>query len=102
MTVSEPTAARVAVLEDRFRKNPRVHTRVIDFNDPPDAEYSANGTGESRGVVGDMLEHVSPLHAVDVRRVFVTAAKLVRRGGKVVEFVPAFPFAMRFDRELGH
>ena len=81
MTVSEPTAARVAVLEDRFRKNPRVHTRVIDFNDPPDAEYSA-------AYAVNVLEHVA-----DDTAALAGAAKLVRRGGKVVVFVPAFlPF----------
>ena len=45
-----------------------------------------------------MLEHV-----VDDVAALKGASRLVRRGGKVVVFVPAFPAAMsRFDRELGH
>ena len=45
-----------------------------------------------------MLEHIE-----DDRGALRGAASLVRPGGRVVVFVPAFPFAAgRFDRAIGH
>ena len=63
----------------------------IDLEEPQAANYSA--------VVGlNVIEHV----ADDVGGLRA-AARLVRPGGAVVMFAPAFPFAMSdFDRSIGH
>ena len=91
VTVSEPTADGVRELADRFAGDPRVTCRAIDFTRPPQGEYSAV-------YAVNVLEHVA-----DDVGALAGAAALVRAGGKVVVFVPAFPSAMsRFDRELGH
>ncbi len=91
VTVSEPTPEAIVPLQERFGIDQRVHYEVIDFTDPPDANHSA-------AYAVNVLEHVA-----DDRAALVGASKLVRPGGNVVVFVPAFPFAMsRFDRELGH
>ena len=91
MTVSEPTADGVRGLAVRFAGDPRVTCRTIDFTRPPPGEYSAV-------YAVNVLEHVA-----DDVGALAGAAALVRAGGKVVVFVPAFPSAMsRFDRELGH
>ena len=91
VTVSEPTADGVRGLAVRFAGDPRVTCRTIDFTRPPPGEYSAV-------YAVNVLEHVA-----DDVGALAGAAALVRAGGKVVVFVPAFPSAMsRFDRELGH
>jgi SAM-dependent methyltransferase len=57
----------------------------------PDANYSAV-------VALNVLEHIE-----DDSGALRGAARLVRPGGKIVIFVPAFPFAAgRFDRLIGH
>ena len=90
-TVSEPTLGAVTALAERFADDDRVACRLIDVTDPPEADHSA-------AYAVNVLEHVA--HDVGALE---GAANLVRPGGKVVVFVPAFPFAMsRFDRELGH
>jgi hypothetical protein len=91
VTVSEPTLEGVAALRDRFAGDPRVDCKVIDFTDPPDGEHSA-------AYAVNVLEHVA-----DDVGALRGAARLVKRDGRVVVFVPAFPIAMsKFDLELGH
>jgi SAM-dependent methyltransferase len=91
VTVSEPTPEGVEALRDRFAGDARVDCCVIDFTDAPAGDHSA-------AYAVNVLEHV-----VDDVAALAGAARLVRRAGKVVVFVPAFPAAMsKFDRELGH
>ena len=91
VTLSEPTAEAVEELEQRYARDPRVRCRVIDMADPPSGTHSA-------AYAINVLEHVPD----DVGALARTKA-LVRDGGKVVVFVPAFPIGMsRFDREIGH
>jgi SAM-dependent methyltransferase len=91
VTVSEPTPEGIGALERRFAGDARVDCRLIDFTDPPAADHSA-------AYAVNVLEHVA-----DDVAALNGAAALVRSGGRVVVFVPAFPIAMsRFDRELGH
>ena len=91
VTVSELTPEGVAALQHRFDDDARVDCRMIDFTAPPNADYSA-------AYAVNVLEHVA-----DDVGALSGAASLVTGGGKVVVFVPAFPFAMsRFDHELGH
>jgi SAM-dependent methyltransferase len=91
VSVSEPTPEGVAALRDRFAGDARVDCCVIDFTEAPARDHSA-------AYAVNVLEHVD-----DDVAALTGAARLVRRGGKVVVFVPAFPVAMsKFDRELGH
>ncbi len=91
VTVSEPTPRAVRALQRRFAGDARVDCKLIDFSSPPPADHSA-------AFAVNVLEHVA-----DDVKALRGAAAMVRNGGRVVVFVPAFPFAMsRFDRELGH
>jgi hypothetical protein len=91
VTLSEPTPEAVEALEHRFAHDPRVRCRVIDIDDPPSGAHSA-------AYAINVLEHV----ADDVGALERTRS-LIRTGGKVVVFVPAFAIGMsRFDREIGH
>src|SRR5215470_2035667 len=78
-------------LEQRFHGDERVEVAEIDLTQPPRREHSAL-------VAVNVLEHVED----DVAGLRA-AHTLVRPGGRVVIFVPAFEFAMsRFDRAIGH
>lgn len=91
ITVSDVDARRRARLEQRFADEPRVMVRDLDVFAPGSGSYSA--------LVGiNVLEHIE-----DDSGALRSAHQLLRAGGKVVIFVPAFPFAMsRFDRSVGH
>ena len=91
LTVSEVDREMLERLRTRFADDPRVGVEEIDLEDAPAGRYSA--------VVGlNVIEHV----ADDVGGLRA-AAGLVRPGGAVLVFVPAFPFAMSdFDRSIGH
>lgn len=90
-TVSETDPARLAHLHERFASSPVVRVRELAV---PVAER-----GDHSAVVAyNVLEHI--YDDVDAVRSF---ARLVRRGGRVVLVVPAFPSAMsRFDVAIGH
>ena len=91
LTVSETEPALVEHLRERFADDPRISVRSLDLLDAPPAQHSAV-------VALNVLEHI----ADDVAGLRA-AGHLVRPGGAVVAFVPAFPFAMsRFDRAIGH
>ena len=91
ITVTEIDPARAAVLHDRFRDRPEVHVRTIDVLSPPPGTHSAF-------VAFNVLEHIP-----DDVGALSAAHTLLRPGGAVVMFVPAFQLAMsRFDREVGH
>lgn len=91
ITVSEVDEEMLTRLRRRFDGDARVVVEEIDLEDAPAASHSA--------VVGlNVIEHV----ADDVGGLRA-AARLVRPGGAVLMFVPAFPFAMSdFDRSIGH
>lgn len=91
ITVSDADASRRAALDKRFASDQRVTVRNLDVFAPHDAAHSAM-------VALNVLEHIE-----DHVRALAAAHRLVRPGGNVVMFVPAFPFAMsRFDRDVGH
>jgi SAM-dependent methyltransferase len=91
VTVSEPSESGVERLRGQFAGDPRVDCRRIDFRDPPSGDFPA-------AYAVNVLEHVA-----DDVSALRGAARLVRPGGRIVVFVPAFPVAMsRFDREIGH
>jgi hypothetical protein len=91
ITVTEIDPGRAAVLQERFVGRPEVHVRIIDVLDPPPGKHSAF-------VAFNVLEHIP-----DDVGALRAAHTLVRPGGAVVMFVPAFQLAMsRFDREVGH
>ncbi len=91
LTVSETDPALVERLGQRFESDARVSVRELDLLDAPPAEHSSL-------VAVNVLEHIE-----DDVRALQAAARLVREGGAVVVFVPAFPFAMsRFDHSIGH
>lgn len=91
ITASEAEPSRLAHLHRRFAGDPRVGVRELTA---PITE-----TGAHTSVVAfNVLEHIAD--DVAALRAF---AGLVRPGGQVVVFVPAFGFAMsRFDRAVGH
>jgi SAM-dependent methyltransferase len=91
ITTTEIDPSRLAHLQARFAADPRVEVASIDILSPPQREHSA--------LVGfNVLEHI-PDHVGALR----AAHRLVRPGGLVIMFVPAFAFAMsRFDVMVGH
>jgi SAM-dependent methyltransferase len=91
LTVSEVDPHLLDVLRERFATDPRVVVKALDLLDVYAAEHSC-------AVALNVLEHIS-----DDVSALRSASRLVRPGGAVVVFVPAFPFAMsRFDRAIGH
>jgi SAM-dependent methyltransferase len=91
VTVSEIDADVLRRLQARFDDDARVSVERIDLSEAAEGSYSA--------VVGlNVLEHIE-----DDVGALRGAAGLLREGGKVVMFVPAFEFAKgRFDRAIGH
>ncbi|MGY1811015.1 class I SAM-dependent methyltransferase [Blastococcus sp. SYSU D00669] len=91
ITVTEADPSRLDVLRQRFADRPEVRVRAIDVFSPEPGDHSAY-------VAFNVLEHIED-HVGALR----AAHTLLRPGGRVVMFVPAFAFAMsRFDREIGH
>ena len=91
ITVSELDASRLGQLRERFDRDERVHVREIDVTRPDGKDYSAL-------VAFNVLEHIA-----DDVAALRGARDLVRAGGHVVMFVPAFEFAYgRFDAQVGH
>ena len=91
LTLSDMDAELLEHLRARFSGDARVVVRELDLLEAEPAEHSAF-------VALNVLEHIED----DVEGLRA-AARLVRAGGAVVVFVPAFPFAMsRFDRDIGH
>jgi SAM-dependent methyltransferase len=91
ITTSEADPDRLAQLRQRFADDPRVEVAAFDILSPPASDHSAL-------VAFNVLEHI-PDHIGALRG----AHTLLRQGGLVVMFVPAFEFAMsRFDRQVGH
>jgi SAM-dependent methyltransferase len=90
-TATEPDPGRFAMLVGRFDADPVVRVRELGL--------PADETGDHSAVVMlNVLEHIE--HDAAALR---SAAGLVRPGGAVVVFVPAFNGAMsRFDRLIGH
>lgn len=91
VTVSDVDPSRLARLESRFAGNDRADVRTFDVLDPPVGQYSSL-------VAFNVLEHIPDHHAA-----LRSAHSMVRPGGAVIIFVPAFEFAMsQFDRQVGH
>lgn len=91
LTVSETDPEMLHHLRDRFERDDRVTVRELDLLHAAPATHSAV-------VALNVLEHIE-----DDVAALRAAAGLVRPGGAVIVFVPAFPFAMsRFDRAIGH
>ena len=91
VTTSEAEPARLEELRQRFAHDPRVTVRQL-------ALPSTEAGGYSATVAINVLEHIE-----DDLAALVGMRSLVRPGGHVILFVPAFPMAMsRFDREVGH
>jgi hypothetical protein len=91
ITVTEADAHRLASLEERFAGDERVRVTKIDLNQPMRGEYSSF-------VSFNVMEHIP-----DDVAAFRVARNMVRPGGFVVTFAPAFNFAMSdYDVEIGH
>lgn len=91
MTVSDIEPSRQAHLRRRFAGDDRADVCAFDVLAPPTGDYSSL-------VAYNVLEHI-PDHVRALR----SAHSLVKPGGAVIMFVPAFEFAMsRFDRQVGH
>ena len=91
LTVSEADPGRLAVLRERFDRDPSVVVRELAVPVAEEASYSAV-------VAYNVLEHIA-----DDAGALAGLRKLLRPGGRVVILVPAFPSALgRFDRDIGH
>ncbi|HEY8473160.1 MAG TPA: class I SAM-dependent methyltransferase [Natronosporangium sp.] len=90
-TATEPDPDRFRLLAGRFDGDPVVRVRQLAL--------PADETGDHTAVVMlNVLEHIA-----DDVAALRCAGELVRPGGAVVVFVPAFNGAMsRFDRLIGH
>lgn len=90
-TATEPDPDRLAVLAERFAADPVVRARRLGLPTDQTGDHSA-------ALLLNVLEHIA-----DDVAALRSAARLVRPGGAVVVFVPAFNQAMsRFDRLIGH
>ncbi len=91
ITVTEADESRLLHLESRFLDDDRVTVSAIDLTHEQHGEHSCF-------VSFNVLEHIP-----DDVEALRAAKNLVRPGGYVVSFVPAFEFAMsKFDRKIGH
>jgi hypothetical protein len=91
ITVSEVDPVRLAHLHERFADEASVDVTSFDVVSPPTGEHSAL-------VAFNVLEHI-----VDHVGALRGAQRMLRPGGRVIIFVPAFEFAMsRLDRSVGH
>jgi SAM-dependent methyltransferase len=91
LTVSDVDSVLLGRLRERFANDQRVDVIEVDLLAAPEREHTAV-------VALNVLEHIE-----DDVAALEAAARLVRPGGAVVMFVPAFEFAMsRFDRSIGH
>jgi ubiquinone/menaquinone biosynthesis C-methylase UbiE len=91
LTVTEADPTRVAALQRRFENHPHVRVRKLIL---PTEDYKRH----SAVVAINVLEHIE-----DDRAALRSMTQMVRPGGNVALFVPAFPLAMsRFDRQVGH
>ena len=91
ITTTELDPSRLAHLRRRFAGHPRADVEIFDVLRPPERKHSAL-------VAFNVLEHIS-----DDVGALRAAHALLRPGGLVIMFVPAFPFAMsHFDRAIGH
>lgn len=91
ITTSELDPDSLRRLHERFDGDTRVRVAAVNLEEAADADHSAV-------VALNVLEHIA-----DDSGALRGAARLVRPGGHVVIFVPAFPFAAgRFDRLIGH
>lgn len=91
ITTTELDPDSLRRLHERFDDDARVRVTTMDLEDAPDANHSAV-------VALNVLEHIA-----DDSGALRGAARLVRPGGLIVIFVPAFPFAAgQFDRLIGH
>jgi SAM-dependent methyltransferase len=91
LTVTDVDDETLRELHARFDGDARVAVRRLDLASAETGEHSAL-------VALNVLEHIE-----DDVAALRNAARLLRPGGRIVLFVPAFPFAMgKFDREIGH
>lgn len=91
ITISEVEPRRHQMLQERFGDDPRVRLVSVDL------------TAEQPGTFSSVVSFNVMEHVPDDRRAFRSAYSLLRSGGYLVTFAPAFPFAMsQFDRAVGH
>jgi hypothetical protein len=91
ITLTEADPLLLAALRTRFAGEDRVVVRELDLRTAQEADHSA-------AVAFNVLEHIE-----DDVGALRGARNLVRPGGAVVMFVPAFEYAMsEFDRAIGH
>lgn len=91
VTATEADEGRLAAIRARFADDERVSVDQLLL--PTDAQASHDAA-----VAFNVIEHI-----VDDVGALASMGRLVVPGGRVIIFVPAFPFAMsRFDREIGH
>jgi SAM-dependent methyltransferase len=91
ITVTELDPMRLGDLRARFEGDPRIEVEELDILRPANGDYSSL-------VAFNVLEHIP-----DDVQALRAAHRIVRPGGVVIIFVPAFSFAMsRFDRAVGH
>jgi SAM-dependent methyltransferase len=91
LTVTDLDSMLAGRLRERFADDRRVRVEELDLLASRDGDHSAV-------VALNVLEHIE-----DDVAALRKAGGLVRPGGAIVAFVPAFQFAMsRFDRAIGH
>jgi SAM-dependent methyltransferase len=91
ITATEVDPSRLAYLRARFAGEHRIRVMSLDVVAPPVAQHSSF-------VAFNVLEHIENQDGT-----LRAAHALLRPGGAVIMFVPAFEFAMsRFDRQVGH
>ncbi len=91
ITLSEADPHRLRYVREKFAGDSRVHFATVDLDGTKGGNYSCV---MSFNVMEHIPDDVAALRA---------GCHLVRPGGFVLTFAPAFPLAMsRFDRRIGH
>lgn len=91
ITLTEVDPGRRAVLQQKFRDDPRARFATVDLDGTAPGDYSSV-------VSFNVMEHVP-----DDVAAFTAAFHLLRPGGYLVTLAPAFPALMsEFDRSIGH
>ncbi len=91
ITLSEADPQRLLHLREAFADDPRVHFATVDLDGTAQGDHSCV-------LSFNVMEHI-PNDVAALR----ASRHLVRPGGYVLTFAPAFPLAMSdFDRQIGH
>jgi 2-polyprenyl-3-methyl-5-hydroxy-6-metoxy-1,4-benzoquinol methylase len=100
VSLSDYNAEYIAILEQRFGKNPLVNSiRQIDLLHPEfEREYAAMREQFSSLILLNVIEHLP-----DDAKAIKNCRFFLKKGGRLIVLAPSYPWLFcDFDRQLGH